>query len=146
MKPARTGETSLRAIRSEAEVPGEPAVADALAAAIASQLAREWVAARKRKQEETEAASRQEEVPICAVRVELRGLRTAEPEMSLLAGVEFITPDPAHRIALYRRRSAEDQSISGMGEDDARLLTNTSTHAKDLALLKRGAQAEGFQV
>jgi hypothetical protein len=104
------------------------------------------VAALKRKQEETEAASRQEEALICALRVVLRGLRTAEPEMSLLTGVEFITPDPAHRIALYRRSSAEDQSISGMGEDDARLLTNESSRAKDLALLKHRAQAEGFQV
>jgi hypothetical protein len=50
----------VAAIRFAAEVPGEPAVAEALEAAIASQLARERVAARKRKQKETEAAHRRE--------------------------------------------------------------------------------------
>jgi hypothetical protein len=45
--------------------------------------------------------------------------------------VEFITPNPAHRIALYRGCHAEDQSREA---------------AKDLALLERRAQAEGFQV
>ena len=51
----------VSAIRSAAKVPGEPAVADALAAAIANQQGRERVAARKLKEEETEAARRQEE-------------------------------------------------------------------------------------
>jgi hypothetical protein len=51
----------VSAIRWAAEVPGEPAVADALAAAIAKQQARERVVARKRKQEAAEAARRQEE-------------------------------------------------------------------------------------
>ena len=66
----------VSAIRSAAQVPGKPAVADALAAAIAKQEARERVAARKRKQEETEAARRQEEeAEISALQVELRALR-----------------------------------------------------------------------
>jgi hypothetical protein len=49
------------AIRSAAQVPGKPAAADALAAAIARQEGRERVAARKRKQEAAEAARRREE-------------------------------------------------------------------------------------
>jgi hypothetical protein len=51
----------LSAIRSAAEDPGTPAVASALAAAIARQNARDRVAAYKRMQEETEAAAREEE-------------------------------------------------------------------------------------
>jgi hypothetical protein len=62
---------------------------------------------------------------------ELRELRGTDPGMSLLTAVEFITSDPAHRVALYKCCQAEDQSIGT---------------AKDLALLERRAQAEGFQV
>jgi hypothetical protein len=51
--------------------------------------------------------------------------------MSLLTAVEFITHDPARRVALYRGCHAEDQSIGA---------------AKDLALLERRARAEGFQI
>jgi hypothetical protein len=40
----------VSAIRSAAQVPGEPAVADALGAAVARQEARERVAARRREQ------------------------------------------------------------------------------------------------
>jgi hypothetical protein len=137
------------AIRSASQVPGESEVADALAAAIAKQKGRERVAARKRKQEATEAAHRrEEEAVISALRVELRALRGTEPGMSLLTAVEYITSDPAHRIALYRRCSAEDRSIrtSGMGQDDLLLLNIASSVAKDLALLERRAKAEGFQV
>jgi hypothetical protein len=51
----------LAAIRSAAQDPEKPAIANALAAAIAKQRGRERVLARKRKQEETAAAGRQEE-------------------------------------------------------------------------------------
>jgi hypothetical protein len=97
----------------------------------------------------TEAARRQEEeAVISALRVELRALRATDPGMSLLTAVEYITSDPAHRIALYRRCSAEDRSTRsrGMGQDAPRLLKITSSVAKDLALLERRAQAEGFQI
>jgi hypothetical protein len=122
----------VSAIRTAAKVPGKPAVADALAAAIAKQEERERVAACRRKQEETEAARQQEEeAVISTLRVELRALRGTDPGMTLLNAVEYTTPDPAHRIALYRRCSAEDRSVGA---------------AKDLALLERRAQDEGFQV
>ncbi len=97
----------------------------------------------------TEAARRQEEEAVISVlRDELRTLRATDPGMSLLTAVEYITSDPAHRIAVYRRCSAEDRSIrtSGMGQDDPRLLKIASSVAKDLALLERRAMGEGFQV
>jgi hypothetical protein len=57
----------VSAIRSAAQVPGEPTVADALAAAIARRAS-----ARKRKQAETETARRREEgVVLFALKVEL---------------------------------------------------------------------------
>ena len=139
----------VSAIRSAAQVPGNPEVADALAAAVARQEVREWVMARKRKQEETEAARRQdEEAAISELQVELRALRATDPAMSLLTAVEFVTSDPARRIPLYRRCSAEDRSTRsrGMGQDDLLLLNIASSVAKDLALLERRAKAEGFQV
>ena len=68
--------------------------------------------------------------------------------MSLLTAVEYITPHPARRIALYSRCSAEDRSIgsSGMDQDESLPLKIASSVAKDLALLERRAKAEGFQV
>jgi hypothetical protein len=90
----------VSAIRSAAEVPGEPEAADALAVAIAKQHGRERVAARKRKQEETDAAHRhEEEAVLSGLEVELRALQASDPGMSLLTAVEYITPDPPHRIA-----------------------------------------------
>ena len=139
----------VSAIRSAAQSPGNPAVADALAAAFARQEARERAAARKHEQEETEAARRQEEeAVISALGVELRALRAIDPGMSLLTAVEYITSDSAHRIALYRRCSVEDRSTRsrGMVQDDLLLLNIASSVAKDLALLERRAKAEGFQV
>jgi hypothetical protein len=139
----------VSAIRSAAQLPGETAAADSLAAAVVNQERREWVAARKREQEETEAARLQEEEAVVSgLWVELRTLRATDPGMTLLTGVEFITPDPAHRIALYRRCSAEDRSIrsSGMGQDDPGHLKIASSVARDLAFLQRRAMAEGFQV
>jgi hypothetical protein len=137
----------VSAIRLAAEVPGDPAVADALAAAIANQEARERVVARKRKQEEAEAARRQEEgAVVSGLEVDLRAFRGTDPGMTLLTAVEYITSDPARRLSLYRRCCAEDQSICGMGQDDTRSSKIASSVAKDLALLERRAQAEGFQI
>jgi hypothetical protein len=100
------------------------------------QLLNRWrvsgLASRTRKQEEIEAAHRQEEnAVISALGAELRALCATDPGMSLLTAVEYITPDPGHRIALYRRCIAEDDSIGA---------------AKGLALVERRANAEGFQV
>jgi hypothetical protein len=139
----------LSAIRSAAEDPGTSAVANALAAAIAKQNARDWVAACKRKQEETEAAGRQEEEAlISGLEVELRALRATDPSMGLLTAVEYITSDPAAQIVLYRRCNAENRSIgsSGTGQDDPGLSTIAWSVAKDLALLERRARSEGFQI
>jgi hypothetical protein len=135
------------AIRSAAQLPGESAVADALAAAIAQQQKKERVAARKLKQEETEAARRQEEEAVISMlAVELQALRGTDPGMTLLTAVEFVTSDPAQRIALYRLCSPEDRSVrsGGMGQD--RLVNIASLVDKDLALLERRARAEGCQV
>jgi hypothetical protein len=138
----------VSAIRSAAQVPGEPAVADALAAAVDRREARERVAARKRRRQELEAARRQEEeAVISALEIELRALRATDPDMSLLSAVEYITPDLARRIALYRCCSPENRSGSGgMGQDDTRILKIVRLAAKDLALLERRAKAEGFEV
>jgi hypothetical protein len=73
-------------------------------------------------------------------------LRSIYSGMSLLAAVEYVTSDPGYRIALYRRCSAEDRGTSGMGQDDVGHLNISSSADKDLALLERRAQAEGFQV
>jgi hypothetical protein len=120
----------VAAIRSAAQL--HPEFADALAAAIANQEARQRVAARKRKREEMETAHRKDEDAMVArLRAELRALRSADPGMTLLTAVEYITNNPAHRTALYRSCHVEDPSIGA---------------ARDLALLERRAQAEGFQV
>jgi hypothetical protein len=138
-------ERAVAAIRSAAEVPGGSEVAEAFAAAIAKQEARERVVARKRKDAETEAARRrEEEAVISGLQVELRALRATDPDMSLLTAVEYTTSDAARRIALYRRCSPEDQSIRGMGQDDARFSKTASSVAKDVAFLERRARAEGF--
>lgn len=124
----------VSAIRSVVQLPGEPAVADALAAAIAKQEVRKRLVARNRKQEEAEAARRQEEEAlISALRIELRVLRTTDPGVTLLTGVEYITSDPAHRIALYRSCSAEDLSIMsiGMAQHDPGLLKIALSVAND---------------
>jgi hypothetical protein len=139
----------VAAIRAAAQVPGKRAVAYALAAAIAKREARERVMARRRKQEEAEAASRrEEEAMISGLQAELGALRNTDPGMSLLTAVEYITSDPAHRIALYRRCSPEALSTrsDGTGQDDPGFLRIASSVAKDLALLERRAKAEGFQV
>jgi hypothetical protein len=119
---------AVAAIKSAAQL--HPEVADALAAAITKQEARQRVAARKRKHEEMEAAHRKEEDALVSrLRAEVIALRASDPTMGLHTAVEYVTPHPAHRLALYRA-CHEDQS--------------TGT-ANDLALLERRAQAEGFQ-
>jgi hypothetical protein len=140
-------ERAVAAIRLAADVPGKPEVSDALAAAIASRQARAQVAALAREQESADATRRQEEEALVSLlEVERRALCATDTGMSLLTAVEYITHDPAHRIALYRRCSAVDQCISGMGQNDARFSKITSSVASDLALLERRARAEGFQV
>ena len=140
-------EAVVSAIRLAAQDPDKPEVADALAAAIAKQQARERVAIRKRRQEETEAAHRQEEEAVLTgLLVELRMLRATDPGMGMLTAVEYVTADPGHRIALYRRCTVEDQSVNGMGQDDHRPLEIVSSVANDLAFLERRAEAEGFKV
>ena len=134
----------LSAIRAAAEDPGTSAVANALAAAIAKQNARDRVAACKRKQEETEAAARQEEEAIISgLEVELRALRATDPGTSLLTAVEYITSDAGRQAVLYRRCSLEDWGIgsSCMEQDNPCL-----SASRDLALLDRRARAEGHQV
>jgi hypothetical protein len=119
-------EPVVSAIRSAAQSPSEPAVADALAAAIAKQEGRERVLARKREQEEMAAACRQaEEAVMSGLRHELQTLCAADPGMSLLTAVEFTTSDPAHRVALYRR-CAEDGDIQARGrsQDDPTSIEN----------------------
>jgi hypothetical protein len=137
----------LAAIRSAAQDPEKPAIADALAAAVAKQQGRERAMARQREQEETEAARREEEEAVVSgLEVELRTLRATDPDLSLLTAVEYTTADPARRIALYTRCSAEDRTVNGMGQNDPRVLKIVSLVDQDLALLERRAQAEGFQV
>lgn len=139
----------VSAIRTAAEDSGTPAVANALAAAIAKQNARDRLAARERKQAETEAAGRQEEeAMISGLEVELRALRATDPGMGLLTAVEYITSDPGARILLYKRCNAENRSTgtSGARQDDPGPSTITWSAAKDLALLERRARSEGFQI
>ena len=68
--------------------------------------------------------------------------------MDLLTAVEYVTSDPAYRVALYRLCSPEDRSIrsTGMGQDDSRLLKIASSIATDLSFLERRAETEGFRV
>jgi hypothetical protein len=90
----------LSAIRAAVEDPGTSAIANALAASIAKQNARDRVAACKRNREETEAAGRREqEAMISGLEVELRALRATDPGMGLLTAVEYITSDPAARMS-----------------------------------------------
>jgi hypothetical protein len=137
----------VAAIRSAAQVPGESAVADALATAIGRRQGRERVFARKREQVEEEAALRQEEEAVVSgLRFELRSLCETDAGMSLLDAVEFVTSDPGRRITLYKYCRSDDRNIgpSGMGHDG--LLKTSSLVDKDLALLERRAKAEGFEV
>jgi hypothetical protein len=83
---------------------------------------------------------------ISALWDELQALRGTDRGMTLLTAVEFVTADPAHRIALYRR-CAEDGDVQsrGLSQGDPRLSKIASPSTLDLAFLKRRAKAEGFQ-
>jgi hypothetical protein len=133
---------ALSAIRSAAQSPGNAAVADALAAAIGRQQGWERLVGRKRKQDEDEAVSRQEEeAAISGLRDELETLRAADPGMSLLTAVEFTTSDPAFRVALYRRcAEGGDIQARGLSQADPRLLKIASSSALDLAFLEATRQ------
>jgi hypothetical protein len=136
----------VSAIRLAAQACGDTTVADALAAAIGRQHGRERMVARKREQDEEEAARRQEEEAVMsALGLELRELRDTDSGMSLLNAVEFITPDPGRRIALYRYCRGDERNFepNGMGQDGP--LRTSSSVDKDLALLERRAMAEGFR-
>jgi hypothetical protein len=105
--------------------------------------------ARKRKQDNEEAACRlQEEAVVSGLQVELRALRSTDPGMTLLNAVEFITSDPARRIALYKLCSLEARNIrfNCMSQDDSQRLKIDSLVALDLAFLERRAKAEDFQI
>jgi hypothetical protein len=139
----------VAAIRSAAQDPEKPAIADALAAAVTKEQARERVAARKRKRQELEAERRQqEEAVISALWVEVQALRVADPGMSLLTAVEFATSDADQRIGLYRQCCAEDgdTKASGLDQDVPHLLKTASSVANDIAFLERRAKAQGFQI
>jgi hypothetical protein len=134
----------VSAIGSTGEVPGKPGVADALAAALAKQEARERVASRKRRQEEIKATSRlDEEEVISGLQIELRALRATDPSMSLITAVEYITSDAGRQAVLYRRCSLGDRGsgFSSMEQYNPGLSTSN-----DLALLDRRARAEGHPV
>jgi hypothetical protein len=88
----------------------------------------------------------EEEAVMSALQVELQALRGTDPGMSLLTAVEFITSDPANRVALYRRCIAEDRTVNGMGQDAHRPLKIAASVSRDLALLTRRAMAEGFRI
>jgi hypothetical protein len=136
----------VSAIRWAAEVPGDSAVADALAAAIANQEARERVVARKRKQEEAEAARRQEEEAVVSgLEVDLRAFRGTDPGMTLLTAVEYITSDPARRLSLYRRCCADDQSICGMVKTTPGLRRSLHPSQKISPCLSAARRPKGFR-
>jgi hypothetical protein len=137
----------LAAIRSAAQDPEKPAIADALAAAVAKQQDRERAMARQREQKETEAARREEEEAVVSgLEVELRTLRATDPGMSLLDAVEYITCEPAHRVALYRR-CAEDGDIQagGRSQDDPRLLKSPRHQPWTSPSLSDAPGAKGFE-
>ena len=122
----------MEAIKEASVRPADSAVAETFKTAVAKQQAAERLVVRKREQEATEAAHRQEEeAVISGSQVELQALLATDPGMSLLTAVEYVTPDPAHRIALYSRHRDENETVGA---------------ARDLALLERRAMAEGFQV
>jgi hypothetical protein len=110
----------VEAIRAAAQSRGDTLVGDALAVALSKHDAAARAAARKREQQDGEAARRrEEEAVVLGLDAELRALLAIDPEMGMLNAVEFITPDPALRILLYRR-CAEDPLTFGLGQDEVR--------------------------
>jgi hypothetical protein len=137
----------LAAIRTAVQDTENPAIANALVAAIGRQQGRKRSVERKRRQDEEEAACRQEEEAVLsALGGELRELRDTDPGMSLLNAVEFITPDLGRRIVLYRYCGGDDHSFEPNGTGQDGLLRTSSLVDKDLALLERRAKAEGFRI
>jgi hypothetical protein len=93
----------VEAIKSAVACPDNPAGADAFKQAIARQRASELSAARRIQKEEAEAAKhRRCEAEMDGLKADLAALVDQDPGMSLLDAVEFITPDPGDRLALYR--------------------------------------------
>jgi hypothetical protein len=137
----------VAAIKRAAQETENPAMANALAAATAKQQGRERALARRREQALAEDTRRQEEEAVMSgLEVDIRMLRANYPGMSLLDAVEYTTPDPDRRVALYGRCTAEDRSISAVAQDYPGPFKIASSAAQDLAQLERRAKAEGFQV
>jgi hypothetical protein len=132
----------LAAIRTAVQDTENPAVANALAAAIAKQHARVWAEDRRRRREEVEAArAREEELVVSSLRTDLVALRATDTGISMLEAVEYVTAHPGHRIALYRTCSKDDrESTPSCSHREG------SSIADDLALLERRAKAEGFRI
>jgi hypothetical protein len=104
----------VAAIRSAAQDPEKPAIADALAVAFAKHQTTERVAARKRRHVETEAASREEEAAVVSgLEVELRTLLATGPGMSLLDVVEYTTTNPDLRIVSMGVAVSRNQTPTG---------------------------------
>jgi len=132
----------LAAIRTALQDTENPAISNALAAAIAKQQDRVRAEDRRRTHEEREAGHRcEEEMTIADLQAELVALRSSDPGISLLDGVEYITAHPGHRLLLYRRGSADGSNTSPDGTG-----RSGSGVANDLALLERRAMAQGFQI
>jgi hypothetical protein len=132
----------LAAIRTAVQDTENPAIANALAAAIAKQQDRVRAEDRRRTHEEMETAHRcEEEMTIAGLQAELVALRSSDPGINLLDGVEYITAHPGHRLLLYRRGSADGSNTSPDGTG-----RSGSGVANDLALLERRAMAQGFQI
>jgi hypothetical protein len=96
---------------------------------------RGWQRVCKRERAEMDATCRQEEeAELLGLEVKLRLLRADEPGVTLLTAVEFVTPDPAHRVSLYRRCVADDPSTTSRGIDqgDSRVWVIGSAIAKAL--------------
>ena len=130
------------AIRRAAACPNEPAVADALAAAVAKQQTKKQLIARRQRQKEVEAAQRRErQAVMAALQAELAVLMSSASDLPLLEAVEFVTLDPGDRLALYR---SFENSVHDT-EDDS-LPRRSPTSASHLALLERRAEAEGVQI
>jgi hypothetical protein len=100
---------------------------------------------RRRQQEEIEAAHRQKEEEFkSGLEAELIALMEGDRDMPLLTAVEYITPDPAHRILLYRRQAGQpDHLWHGSGRPPHADAVGSTV--RDLAVLERRAVAEGFQ-
>jgi hypothetical protein len=131
----------VEAIRLAARSGENPAVADALAAAIAKEEAKGLSAAQGRRRQENEAAQlRDRQAQMEGLKAELAALVAGHPDMGLLDAVEFITSHPGDRLALYCALKDPEPDIGA-----ERLSMSSASIAADLAVLERRAVAEGFQ-